>query len=116
MKAKIVDFSEVVESKVEIEGAKDVYIRWLVAEDDEAPNFYLRHFRISENGHTPYHKHNYEHEVFVLSGEGIAVLEDKEYPIKGGSVLSVPPNAMHQFKNNSKSDIRFLCIIPKIPI
>ncbi|MGB9599903.1 MAG: hypothetical protein ACP5QK_00920 [Myxococcota bacterium] len=53
MKIRAVHFNEVEESRVEMEGAKDVFIRWLVSKDDEAPNFYMRLFIIKPDGHTP---------------------------------------------------------------
>lgn len=114
MKEKVVHFSEINEDVVSMEGAKNVFIRWLVSENDEAPNFYMRVFTIRSGGHTPYHKHNYEHEVYVLEGEGVVILEDKEYPIRSGFVVTVPPDLMHQFKNNTSADLKFICIIPKV--
>lgn len=114
MKSKVIHFSNVLESKVEMEGARDVFIRWLVSKDDEAPNFYLRMFTIKPRGFTPYHKHNYEHEVFVLEGEGKIIIENNESLLKSGFVVTVPPDIMHQFKNESSSDFRFLCLIPRV--
>jgi quercetin dioxygenase-like cupin family protein len=64
-----------------MDGAKNVYIRWLVSEKDGAPNFYLRMFRVEKGGYTPYHSHPYEHEVYVLSGSGIVKIDSKEYPL-----------------------------------
>ena len=52
------------------EGAKGVKIRWLIGEQDGAPNFAMRHFEVAPGGHTPHHSHDWEHEVFVLSGRG----------------------------------------------
>lgn len=114
MKIKAVHFSEVEESRVEMEGAQDVFIRWLVSKEEDAPNFYMRLFTIKPDGHTPYHKHNYEHEVFVLEGEGVVIIEGVEYKLKSGFVVSVPPDMMHQFKNTSLSEFKFLCMIPKV--
>ena len=69
--AMIVEKSEAVEkSRVELEGVKGVWIRWLIGEDSGAPNFFLRLFEVEPGGHTPFHSHPFEHEVYVLSGEG----------------------------------------------
>ncbi|MGC8926465.1 MAG: cupin domain-containing protein [Myxococcota bacterium] len=62
----------------------------------------------------PSHKHNYEHEVFVVDGEEVVIIEGNEYNLKDGFVVTVPANFMHQFRNNSGSDFRFLCMIPQI--
>lgn len=106
--------SEVEVRDVEVEGAKNVKIQWLINDKCGAENFAMRRFTIKKDGHTPFHKHDYEHEVFVLKGKGIAVegLEKKEHEISEGNVLFVPANEWHNFKNNSKEDLVFLCIIP----
>ncbi len=114
MKTKAVHYSEISESRVEMEDAKDVFIRWLVSKEDDAPNFYMRLFTIKPGGHTPHHSHNYEHEVFVLEGEGIVRIDGSEYVLRKGFTVTVPPDLMHQFRNSSDSDFSFLCIIPKV--
>ncbi len=44
-----------------------------------------------------YHSHQFRDEVWtVTSGEGIAVLDDKEYILKPGSVLSIPAGCKHR--------------------
>lgn len=113
MRAKAVHYTEIVERPVEMEGVKDVTIRWLISEEDDAPNFYMRMFTVQPGGYTPYHSHPYEHEVFVLEGEGIVVIDNKEHRMKGGYVIAVPPDVKHQFKNTGNGILRFLCLIPK---
>lgn|SRR5262245_9393126 len=78
---------------------------------DGAPNFALRQFRVQPAGHTPRHSHDYEHEVFVVSGGGTVLLEGSERTIKGGDVVYVPANQEHQFKAGP-SGLRFLCLVP----
>ncbi len=114
MKVKVIHSSKIEEKIVEMDGAKDVYIKWLVSKEDEAPNFFLRLFTIKRGGHTPYHKHNYEHEVFVLDGEGKVIIDGKEYRLEKGFVVTVPADIMHQFKNHADSDFKFLCMIPSV--
>ena len=110
---KVVSYEDVKELYVDMEGAKDAYIRWLITSDDGAPNFAMRLFRVLPLGYTPYHSHPYEHEVFVLEGEGKLVFEGEEYPLKPGSVAYVDPDKRHQFVNTSKEkELRFICVIP----
>jgi len=113
MKEKVTHFSEVEETPVKMDGAKNVYIRWLVSEKDGAPNFYLRMFRVEKGGYTPYHSHPYEHEVYVLSGSGIVKIDSKEYLLAPGVVAFVPPDVNHQFINKGEEELVFLCIIPR---
>lgn len=108
-------YTQVKQDKVEQEGAKGVKIRWLISDADGAPNFAMREFEIEPGGHTPYHHHSWEHEVFVLQGEGVAVGEDGEVPIESGSILLIKGGQMHNFKNTGQDNLRFLCLVPHHP-
>ena len=109
---KLIHFDKVELENVNIEGAKNTKIRWLVAQKDGSPNFAMRMFEVEKDGHTPYHSHDWEHEVFVLEGEGVLVLKNEEKPFKQWDVMYVDPNMMHRFKNTGESLLRFLCVIP----
>ena len=89
-------------------------VRWLITKDDGAKNFEMRFFDVALGGHTPRHSHNWEHEVFVLEGEGIVFCEKFEKKIEPGYVVFVPPNAEHSFRNTGTSELRILCLIPSI--
>ena len=73
---KIKHNAEVPLNDVTMEGAAGCKVRWLVGEADAAPNFAMRQFELEPGGHTPRHFHPYEHEIFVLEGEGVAVLPE----------------------------------------
>lgn len=105
-------FSRVKQDKVEQEGAEGVYIRWLISEKDGAPTFAMREFELELQGHTPYHSHAWEHELYVLSGNGAVVGVDGETPLEQGMTVFVPGGEMHSFKNKGKESFRFLCLIP----
>jgi quercetin dioxygenase-like cupin family protein len=77
-----------------------------------APTFAMRHFTVQPGGHTPLHKHDWEHEVYVLEGEGFVRHQDQEYPIRPGDAIFVPPNQLHQFRSAGSSHLRFLCMVP----
>ncbi len=110
---KVISYKNIEEKPVEMEGAKDVFIRWLITSEDGAPNFAMRLFRVLPGGNTPYHRHPYEHEVFVLEGKGKLVFEDKEYALEAGTVVYVDPDKKHQFVNtSSEKELKFICVIP----
>lgn len=109
---KLTHYSQVELQPVKVEGAAGAHIRWLIAEKDGAPNFALRMFEVEPEGHTPYHKHAWEHEVYCLEGEGMLVFEGNEYPFKAHDSMYIDPDKMHQFKNTGKEKLKFLCIIP----
>ena len=80
---------------VDMDGAHGTVIRHVITEKDGAPTFNLRVLSIEPGGESPNHSHPWEHEFFVLSGEGIGVVDNKEVSIKQGDVIYVPPDVQH---------------------
>ena len=106
-------FSEVEKQSVQMDGVKGVYIRWLIGEKDNPPNFFMRYFEIEPGGHTPFHTHDWEHEVYVLAGQGVLVTGSGERELKKDYFVLVQPEEEHQFKNTGTEPMKFLCLIPK---
>jgi quercetin dioxygenase-like cupin family protein len=106
---------DVQQDDVEQEGAAGVKIRWLIAKGDAAPNFAMREFELAPGGHTPFHAHGWEHEVYVLAGEGAVVGDAGEFPLESGTVVFVPPDENHNFRNTGEAPLRFLCLVPHGP-
>ena len=109
---KIEKSSNITKKSVEMEGAKDVDIRWLISKEDGAENFAMRMFEFQPGGHTPLHTHPHEHEVFVLEGEGVVLEDDLQHPLRPGTVVFVPPKQPHQFRNTGAGPLKFLCLVP----
>lgn len=98
---------------VTMDGAKDVTVRVLIGPKDKAPTFAMRLFELGPGGHTPYHTHNFEHEVIILNGDIAAVTPQGPKPLNKGDVLLVAANEEHQFKNQSAKDkAQFICLVP----
>jgi len=110
---KIRKADDVPAEPVRAEGAKDVEIRLLIHEAEGAPNFYMRQFTVAPGGQTPEHTHAWEHEVYVLAGEGTAVTPDGERPVAVGDCVYVAPGDNHQFRNTGAAEMKFLCLVPK---
>lgn len=110
--SKVFRYDTVKNEEVTTEGASKAKIRWLITKEMGAKNFAMRVFEIEPNGYTPLHTHPWEHEVFILEGEGQLFDGTKTAPLKAGDVTFVPPNEPHQFKNSSKSLLKFICLIP----
>lgn len=100
------------QTDVQMEGASGARMRMLIGPDDAAPNFHMRQFEVAPGGHTPHHRHDYEHEILVLGGSGIARSEQGDRPLKAGDVVFVPPNEKHQFQNTGDEPLSFICLIP----
>jgi len=109
---KIEKSSNIDKSPVEVEGAKDVAIRWLISKADGAENFAMRLFELQPGGFTPLHTHPHEHEVFVVEGQGTFVYQGRQHRFGPEYAIFVPGNKQHQFKNTGDSTLRFLCIVP----
>jgi quercetin dioxygenase-like cupin family protein len=95
------------------EGVEKVRKAVLVGPEEGAPNFYMRHFELDAGGFTPYHQHDWEHVVYVLSGSGTLKGEERDSELKPGSAVLVKPNEMHQFRADADTPLAFLCMIPK---
>ena len=107
---KVRDFRQVKENE-ELPG---VGLRVVIGPEDGAPNFVMRVFEVQPGSSTPWHSHDWEHEVFVLAGEGEVASSDGKTPIKANRVVFVAPNEMHQFVNSGFGILRFICVIPRM--
>lgn len=96
-----------------MEGAENVAIQWLIDDKRGAPSFAMRRFVVGPDGHTPLHEHPWEHEIYVLEGEGALVDADgEEHSLLSNRFAYVPAGETHQFKNVGNDDFVFLCMIP----
>ncbi|MCK5787209.1 MAG: cupin domain-containing protein [Candidatus Sabulitectum sp.] len=106
-------FTDVENQRIDAEGAVGVSKRVLISEADGAPNFIMRQFVIEPGGNTPYHTHDWEHVIYVLSGQGHVRHSHGKYGIEAGSVALVLPDEEHGFVNTGDEPLIFLCSIPR---
>ncbi len=109
---KHVNYKDVKSELMTGDGIKDVAIRWLISDKDGANHFAMRLFEVSSGGYTPWHQHDWEHEMFILEGEGTAFKEGGEIKFKAGDIFYIQPWEWHNFKNTGKQMLKFLCLIP----
>ncbi len=109
---KLMPYEQVEQHKVDMPGSHDCRVRWLIGPRDGAPNFAMRQFEVAAGGFTPRHSHPYEHEVFVLEGEGTIAEGDQVHPIRAGDIIYVAPDEIHQFRNSGSQPLKFLCLVP----
>jgi quercetin dioxygenase-like cupin family protein len=93
--------------------AAKVKVRYLIDERHGSNRFALRQYAVEKGGHTPLDQHEYEHQVFVLSGRGL-LREAEQSPVLRelgeGDCVFVPSNAVHQFSNERDEPFVFLCV------
>jgi quercetin dioxygenase-like cupin family protein len=103
---------DTVKAKDAEEGASKLKVRWLITKEIGAENFAMRLFEMEPGGYSPLHVHPWEHEVFILDGEGFVFDGEKAKEFKAGDVVFISPDERHQFENNGKKTLKFLCLIP----
>ena len=103
-----------VEGKEYTGKAEGVKVRWLITKDDGAPNFTMRVIEMAKGGgQTDFDVHPWEHEVFVIKGEGVVMDEHgNQKKLRPGDFVYVAPNEKHMFKSTGDSPLEFVCLIP----
>ena len=109
---KHVHYTDVELEEPSEQGAKGMKVRWLISKKDGAENFAMRLFEVQPGGYSPFHQHDWEHEVFILEGNGTVKCEKNQEPYKQGDVFFIPAMQWHQFINTGKKITKFLCLIP----
>ncbi len=111
-KAKACHYTDV-PAQVFGDEAPGVTIRWVIDEKtDGAPNYALRVIEVQPGGHTPKHMHPYEHENYIVEGQGRVLIGDQWHAVGPGSVVFVPADVLHTYENVGDTPFRFLCGIP----
>ena len=95
-----------------VEGVPGVTVRWLWSAPDGAPTFALRLFEVKPGAATPHHAHAHEHEVCILSGQGLLRGKSEQHKLAPGDTVLVLPHDEHEFVNAGREPLRFLCAIP----
>ena len=107
-------YLEVKEEIPQLPGAQAT-LRWLISKNDGAKNFALRLFEIKHKGEKiPLHNHHFEHEAFVIEGNGKVKNNDTEYDVEVGDAIFVLPDEPHSFINKGDTPFRFICVVPII--
>ena len=100
------------EEITDLEGAKNVEKEVLLGREEGVESFAMRRFTLNGNGNTPFHGHDWEHEVYVLSGRGKIRTKDEERELSAGDAIYVPSDEKHQFVSD-REGLTFLCLVPK---
>lgn len=112
---KISSLESIEKIKVEMEGAKNAFKQVPISKKDGAPRFSFRVFTIEPEGHTPFHRHPFEHVNYVIEGTGAIVSETgQEHEIKKGDFALILPDEKHQYRNKSTGGaLIMICAVPK---
>lgn len=103
---------EVEKERIIENGVENTIKQNILSVTDETPNFSMRRFTVGPGGYTFYHSHDYEHEVYILSGCGLLKTKTKVEKIREDMAILIMPNEIHQFVNDGDEPLVLLCIIP----
>jgi quercetin dioxygenase-like cupin family protein len=96
-------------------GSKGLTVRWVINASQGATNFAMRVFELEPGKGSPFHKHANEHEAYVLAGSGEIEIDDDKANLKEGTVIFIPAQENHRFRNTGKDVLRFIDVI-KFPL
>ena len=93
--------------------AKGAIGRVVIGKADGDTSFCMRVFEIEPGGHSAKHSHEYEHQVFVHSGQGEIWNGEAWKEVAAGSIIYIPGGEEHQLRNNGRELLIFVCCIPE---
>jgi quercetin dioxygenase-like cupin family protein len=109
---KAMAYKEIEPRHFDGETVRGVAGRVAIGKADGAGNFCMRVFEVSPGGFTPRHAHDWEHEMFIHSGQGQIFCQGRWNQVKPGDVVFVESNAEHQIKNPGQDLLVFACLVP----
>lgn len=96
-------------------GADGLTVRWVINASQGATNFAMRIFELEPGKESPRHKHENEHEAFVLAGSGEIETDEGVVELKEGSAVFIPVYEDHRFRNSGMDVLRIIDVI-KFPL
>ena len=90
------------------EDEENIEKKLLIGEKDGATNFEMKLFTIGPNGYSEHHTHDWDHEIFILNGEGILKSKNKDYNISQGDCIYIKPKEEHQIQNPYDKDLKYI--------
>jgi quercetin dioxygenase-like cupin family protein len=85
--------------------------RLLAGGPESTSSFELRYFELAPGGQTSHERHQHEHAVVVLRGQGEVLLGNELHAIGPGDLVRVAPGDAHQFRNTGGEPFGFLCVV-----
>lgn len=85
----------------------------IIGNKGESCQFEVRYFEISEGGFSSLEKHEHEHVVICIRGEGQVLMGKEVYDIHFLDTAYISPDTPHQFINRNKEPFGFFCIVDR---
>lgn len=72
----------------------------------DAPDHKVKRIVVEPKGRLSLQRHQLRNEHwFIVTGSGKAVVEDKVFPLKAGSVIDIPARTRHRIQNSSTGNM-----------
>lgn len=97
-----------------IDAAPGVTMHVVAGPAEDAPTFVMRVFEIQPGSATPHHTHPWEHEMFVVRGQGTLKSGNLEKPLAEGDAVTVLPDERHSVLNSGKGLLTVICVVPLV--
>ena len=104
--------SEIDKIKLEADTIKNVEKQVLIGGKQGWDSHVMRMFTLGQEGYSPKHSHPWDHMVYIVKGEGVIFIDGADYPVSGDSVAFIPGGKVHQFRQQGKDELIFMCIVP----
>lgn len=94
-------------------GAKYAVKQVAIGPEEGWEDYVMRIMTVEAGGNTPKHTHAWPHINYVISGQGVLLIDGEEHNIEQGACAYVPSDAEHSFTNTGTEALSFICIVPK---
>ncbi len=94
------------------DGSYNVKMRQLVGREDGARKTAMHELSMGKGGYSAMHRHEWDHQLVVTEGRGVAIIDKKKLALRPGVVLLVQSNEEHQFLQRGNGPLRFLTVTP----
>jgi quercetin dioxygenase-like cupin family protein len=94
------------------EGSHNVKMKQLIGREDGARKTAMHEFIITKGGFSAMHRHEWDHQLVVTEGRGVAILDRKKLALRPGVVLLVQSNEEHQFLQRGRDPLKFVTVTP----
>lgn len=85
-------------------------VRRFLSRRDGSSNIEMRYFELQPGAHSNFERHNYEHGVLILRGQGTVRLGIETFPVSFGDAIYILPDEIHQFQAGDQI-LGFLCVV-----
>ena len=75
--------------------------------------FQVRYYEMAPGGYSSFERHEHEHCVVVLRGEGKVRLDDEWHELGPNDLVRVKGQQPHQFVNTGAEPFGILCVVDK---